>query len=124
MAISLRNHLLNNLSLSICSLLLAFGVWRAISSSAKIHATIPATIFFYNTNNKKIIAPEQCSLTVYAKRSTVTSLIHTAAIHIDAQQYHNGKNKVLIKKEMFDIPSDVLLLNYTQELVINIEPAH
>ena len=123
MAHYLRAHLLNNLSLSIFALVFAFGIWSILSRSTKITSTLPATVYFYNSSDKKINAPEQLPITVYGKRSDLKKYMHTFAVHIDASTYKKGSQTITLNKTMVHIPDSIIVLNYTPELAITVQSA-
>ena len=124
MTMSINNHLMNNLSLSIVALLCSYGLWNTLSRSSKIIATIPAAIYFYNTSHEKIQAPESINITVYGKRSELKNMLYTTGVHIDAQYLKSGTQNVMLTQSMFDIPKDTILVNYNKNITISMYPIH
>lgn len=118
MALIAKNHLLNNLCLSIFALICSYGLWNTLSRSAKINAKITLPIFFYNRSDSKIEAPETIDVTVYAKRSLIKNMLYTSSVNIDENDLKNGINTILLNKSMFDIPINSTLIKYNPKLTV------
>ncbi len=124
MAILLKNHLLNNLSLSIFALLCSYGLWNILSRSSKTTVTIAIPVYFYNKSQSKIDAPATIDVTIIGKRSLLKEMLYTSSIHIDARDLKNGINTITLTRSMFDIPINSTLIKYNPTMTIIREPIH
>ena len=116
MLISVKHHPLNNLSLSIVSLLLGYALWQSISQPHKIEATFWVPVSFYNAEHLTIDAPEFVAITLHGTRNELYKLASHLALHLDAQQLEGEKSTVKITGENLFLPDSVVLIHY--------EPAH
>jgi hypothetical protein len=112
MLISKKQHLLNNLSLSILSLLLGYALWQAISQPYKLDTVVSAPLSFYNTEDITIQAPETISLHLQGTRNDLYKTTAHLAIHYDALQFKEGTNTLKVTTENLFLPDTVLLLHY------------
>lgn len=105
---------LKNMPLNIISLVLGYTFWYMFGSSHTITAWITVPLSFYNTPiHTSIKAPESISLKIAGKRDDIRSLdLNQVAIHIDAQDLHEGKNLLTINAQKLLLPDTIKTLHY------------
>lgn len=112
MLISTKQHLLNNLSLSIISLLMGYALWQCMSQPYKIDATFSVPLSFYNTENKTIDAPDELVITLNGTRKELYKLAPNLAIHLDTNKLKMGEHPLKLFAHNLFLPESVVLLNY------------
>lgn len=117
-----------NVPLKIISLILGYTFWYIFGSSHTSTAWITIPLYFYNVPEEKSIkAPETLSAKISGKRSELRMLdTKELAIHINAQQLHDGKNLLTITPEIIFLPDSIKLVHYcpsnpTVELIKHIQ---
>lgn len=123
MQLNLKNILLNNNSLKAFSLFFGFGLWYILSQPQQIHVNITAPVCFYNNATTTIEAPESIDLEISGKRSDIKRLSHkTVAVHLDAQQLHEGEHHIIVNEQHLFLPASIKLVNCTpSHLIINVK---
>ncbi len=124
MQLNLKNILLNNNSLKLFSLFFGFGLWYILSQPQHVHINIAVPVCFYNTlATKKIEAPESIDLELAGKRSDIKRLSHkNVALHLDAQQLHEGEHHIIINEQHLFLPASIKLVNcIPSHLIINVK---
>jgi hypothetical protein len=117
MLISTKQHLLNNLSLSIISLLMGYALWQSMSQPYKIDATFSIPLSFYNAENKTIDAPDELVVTLHGTRKELYKLASNFAIHLDADQLKTGEQDLKVTGHNLFLPESIVLLNYVPTAV-------
>lgn len=119
MLISAKQHPLNNLSLSIVSLILGYALWQTLSQPYKITTHLSVPISFYNTHNATLEAPDAVTVALHGTRKELYKLMHNLAVHIDAQTVPVGESHIQLTNKNLFLPESVLLLHYVpKELLI------
>ena len=119
MLISAKQHPLNNLSLSIVSLILGYTLWQALSQPHKIATKLSVPVSFYNTQGTTLEAPENVTVALHGTRKELYKLAHNLAVHIDAQAVPSGESSVSLNEKNLFLPESVRLLHYVpKELLI------
>jgi|SRR3989344_1002191 len=117
MLTSTRDHLLNNLSLSIISLILGYALWQSMSQPYKIETTFSVPVSFYNTEGRNILAQEDVKVKLYGTRKELYTLVSNLAIHLDAQLYTQKHTKhMLTEKDLF-LPDSIVLVHYEPKTI-------
>ncbi len=104
----------HNASLKIISLILGYTFWYIFGHSHTSTAWITVPLCFYNVPAKNSIhGPETVSVKIAGKRSELRSLdIDELAIHINAQQLHEGKNSLNFTAQSLFLPESIKLVHY------------
>jgi hypothetical protein len=123
MQLNLKNILLNNNSLKLLSLFFGFGLWYILSQPQHVHVNITTPVCFYNSATRKIEAPESIDLELVGKRSDIKRLSRkNLALHLDAQQLHEGEQHIIINEQHLFLPASIKLVNCTpSHLIINVK---
>ncbi|MFT6765373.1 MAG: hypothetical protein ACJAZS_000249 [Alteromonas naphthalenivorans] len=112
MLISKKHLLLNNLSLSIISLLLGYALWQAVSQPYTLETVFQAPLSFYNTEHLSIQAPETMPIRLRGTRKDLYKTIANLAIHYDATQFSEGTHTLKATHKNLFLPDSILLLHY------------
>ena len=112
MLISKKQHLLNNLSLSVLSLLMGYALWQAVSQPYTIEATFSVPLSFYNTEDLTITAPETIFIRLNGTRKNLYKMAANIAIHYNANDLPEGIITLKITPANLFLPDTVLLLHY------------
>jgi hypothetical protein len=109
----IKQSLMSNLTLKICSFIVGCLFWFLLSGSHIISITIDVPVYFYgNLKNKHVYAPDHVSIDLQCKRSKSYFLdLHKLAAHINVDMLSTGTNKLLIGREHIFLPQDVTLLH-------------
>lgn len=111
---NLKNLLCNNAPIKIISCILGISIW-ALSSSLRVsQETISVPVCFYAVQQGDTIqAPESISITLSGKRDDLQLLDkEKIALHIDAQQLHEGRQLLAIREEHLLLPEHIKIVHY------------
>ena len=118
MEIKLKKHHLNKFSLNVLSLLFGYTFWIIISSYQQTNISFDVPISFYNTKNIVIDSPQSVSLTVLTKREMLYKKSKDIAVHINANQLKEGKNKIHLTQSHLFLPDGLEMVNYNPSSII------
>ena len=106
---------LHNTPLKIIALLLGYSFWYIFGSSHTTAVQLTVPLCFYNVpTNNNVNAPESVSIKIAGKRSDIRALdIEQIAVHIDAEQLHEGKNLLTVTQETLLLPESIKLIHYS-----------
>jgi hypothetical protein len=94
---------------------LGYTFWYIFSHSHTTTAWITIPLCFYNVPTQNCIrAPESVSVKIAGKRVDLRSLdINELAIHVNADQLHEGKNVLTLTPETIFLPESIKLVHYS-----------
>ena len=110
MLIKAKQHLLNNLSLKILSLIIAYMLWAILSADHRTELTLRVPLSFYNAHGYVIDAPETVSIKLSAPRKELYFLSRKLAAHIDIASLELGKQNIIFDNSLLFLPDTVTLL--------------
>ncbi|MFI5332493.1 MAG: hypothetical protein ACHQVS_00125 [Candidatus Babeliales bacterium] len=111
---SIQKTVLNNLTLKIISLIIAYGLWSLLNQSRIIQIEQEVPLCFYNgTTTDSITAPETISVTLSGKATDIRRLdLNTLACHINIADLHAGDNRLVVTIDTLFLPESINLLHY------------
>lgn len=124
----MKNHILKKLlnplyKISAC--IIGYSIWYCIAATQQTSIVVSVPLCFYNIpNNHTILAPEEVSITLQAKRETIHTLDGKPLVaHIDGSTLHTGENMILLTPETLFLPNSIAVLhcNYSP-IKISLEP--
>lgn len=104
---------------------MGFTLWYLVSDLHTITTTMKVPVYFYNTENIVVEAPETISITLRGKKSDIrhTNLSELAA-HIDAQKLTQKTNHIPLTSQELFLPQTIKLVSYNpHHLIVNVKPA-
>lgn len=117
MLVTIKQQLLNNLSLKVLALVFGYIFWTTMSERHVTQVTLNAPVSFFHQEGLVLDAPEAISVTLAAPRKKLYGLTRDLALHIDAQKLTQGKNTVRITEQNLFLPPSVKLIHYTPEKI-------
>ncbi len=110
-----RKNILNNLTLKIVSLIIAYGFWHVASQMRPIDIWIDVPVCFYTVpHTAKIEAPEQVRINLAGRRDDLYNLdTNNLALHINGAALHVGANQLEISNKTLFLPERIKLVNYS-----------
>lgn len=111
MLTSTKHHLLNNLSLSLISLIFGYALWQSMSQPYAITAEFSVPLSFYNNTAETLNAPETVVVTLKGTRKELYKLAPNLATHINTHVLQSGENTVKITHNNLFLPDSVQLLH-------------
>ena len=113
MSLTTKPSRLRMLALKAGALLCGYALWHTTSKYQKITLTKDIPICFYNVpTDIKLDAPETISVTYQGTRENVFLTVFDSAVHVDAQNMHEGDHYQNITREQIFLPESVRLLDY------------
>ncbi len=111
---SLVNTIKNNLVLKCMALIIGGSLWLMISSLHTTTLWVELPISFYNQHDNLVInAPETIQIQLSGNRSALRAIdTGNLAVHIDAQELHNGKNPLELHAHNLFLPDLISVVNY------------
>jgi len=120
----LKNSLLSNATLKVVSLLFGSCFWIALNNQFSRNLELNVPVCFYEQSNEKYIsAPSTVTITLNGKRQDLQTIdVNSLAVHINAQELHNGVNHLVVDHTTLFLPHAVKLVHYTPaNSVINVQ---
>lgn len=107
------NLLLSRPFIKINACLIGYGLWIIFSQNQIITSKIQAPLCFFKTSeNSTIIAPDSIDLIVTASKKTLQRFdVYNSAIHLDASNFQEGNNHILLQKENLFLPDEINLVS-------------
>lgn len=114
MNMSMQKTVLNNLTLKIIALIIAYGFWSLLNQSRVVQIEKQVPLCFYNgTTTDSISAPETISVTLSGKASDIRMLdLNNLACHINIADLHAGDNPLVVTSHTLFLPESINLLHY------------
>ncbi len=113
MSRSTKPSRLRTLVLKAGALLCGYALWHTTSKYQKITLTKDVPLCFYNVPaDIRLEAPEMISVTYQGTRENIFVTAFDSAIHVDAQNMHEGHYTQAIAREQIFLPESVRLLHY------------
>ena len=115
MALSLVTAIKNNIVLKCMALILGSSLWLMISSVHTTTLWVEVPVSFYNQHDHIVInAPETIQVQLSGNRSALRAIDpDRLAVHIDAQELHNGKNPITLHAHNLFLPDLISVVNYS-----------
>lgn len=109
----IKQSLMSNLTLKVCSFILGCWFWFLLSGSHSVSITTEIPVYFYGSlENKDIKAPQRISIDLQCNRSQSYTLdTQQLAAHINADNFTAGSSSILITSEHIFLPRGVTLLH-------------
>lgn len=113
MNISIKKHFYAPWFLKISSLILGYILWTLLSHKVSIFMNYRAPLYFYNTHNISINAPEDIGITLYGPKPDIFKLIkENNGVYIDAQQLPQGSYPLNVSAQSLSLPYTVKILSH------------
>jgi len=100
------------LPIKIIALFFGFYLWYVIGMHHSVIITKKVPLVFYNKQTSILEAPDMVTVQLRCSRKEFSRLIHTLAVHIDAQQLELGKNSVSLKREQLFVTPSIDVIHY------------
>jgi hypothetical protein len=109
-----KKQIWRNTSLKVISLLLGYTFWYIFGNSHSTTVWITVPLCFYNIPIATTIkGPDTISVKLCGKRSELCALeSDQLAVHIDAQQFVQGKNRISLSEQSIFLPASIKLVHY------------
>jgi len=96
----------------ICSIILAYSIWFCVAQHQVISQSYKASIYFYDTANKEIQAPDTIQITLQGSRKELYNFKeHHATIHLDGSKLTEGKQEIILTRENLFLPETLKLVD-------------
>ena len=107
------NLLLSRPFIKINACLIGYGLWILFSQHQIITSRVQAPLCFYKTSdNSTIIAPDTIDLIITASKKSLRRFdAYNSAIHLDASNFQEGNNYILLQKENLFLPDEINLVS-------------
>lgn len=119
-----KHTLLNNLSVKLISLFLAYALWTILNTEHRTQITLEVPLSFYNAEGFIIDAPETLSVKLSATRNDLYLVSRKLAAHIDVDTLHEGTQTLTIDNSLLFLPENVKLVRcIPKECAIEVKKA-
>lgn len=107
------NLLLSRPFIKINACLIGYGIWVLFSQHQIITTRIQAPVCFYKmSENSTITAPDTIDLIVTGSKKSLQRFdAYNSAVHLDASNFQNGNNYILLQKENLFLPDEINLVS-------------
>lgn len=107
------NLLLSRPFIKINACLIGYGLWILFSQHQIITSRVQAPLCFYKiSDDSTIIAPDTIDLIVTASKKSLRRFdAYNSAIHLDASNFQEGNNYILLQKENLFLPDEINLVS-------------
>ena len=107
------NLLLSRPFIKINACLIGYGLWILFSQHQIITSRVQAPLCFYKiSDDSTIIAPDTIDLIVTASKKSLRRFdTYNSAIHLDASNFQEGNNYILLQKENLFLPDEINLVS-------------
>ena len=115
MQISLRTILLNNTTLKISSLVIAFTGWSILHENSRVTLTTSAPVSLYHIpEGVTFKAPEKIQITLSGTPALIRQLdLNDLTLHLDGASLHEGLNHIPFSEAQLLLPPHVNLVHYS-----------
>ncbi len=115
MALSLVNAIKNNIVLKCMALIIGCSLWLMVSSLHTSTLWVEVPVSFYNQHDNIIIhAPNTIQIQLSGSHSAIRTInYNNLAVHIDAQELHDGKNPLELHAYNLFLPDLISMVNYS-----------
>ncbi|HEV2601714.1 MAG TPA: hypothetical protein VGT41_05425 [Candidatus Babeliales bacterium] len=108
----LKNNLLHNAFIKLCSCIIGYGIWSTLSNWYPIDISLSVPLCFYGSD-KTITAPETIQVLLRGKRTTIATIDQTTiALHINGDSLHAGPNQITVENNNLFLPSNIHVVSY------------
>lgn len=104
----------NNTPLKCIALVIGYTFWYIFGSSHTTTVQLSVPLCFYNlAAYHTISAPESILVKIAGKRSDIRAVaVDQLAVHIDAEELHDGRNLITITHHNLLLPECIKLVHY------------
>lgn len=107
------NLLLSRPFIKINACLIGYGLWMLFSQHQIITNKFQAPLCFFKVaENSTVIAPDTIDIIVTGSKKTLQKFdVYNSAIHLDASNFEEGNNHILLQKENLFLPDEINLVS-------------
>jgi len=111
-------------STKVFSLILGYCLWFWIAQYQAVSQSYQANIYFYDTQNKQITAPNSVQVVLQGSRKDIYHFNpEHLAIHLDGSTYSQNTHEIPLTKENLFLPDTIKLIDLTpSHISIHVNP--